>query len=51
MIFLHSIIVITDEKDNTRPIEIICLEGLEVTKSYDKTFGFGIDIAHRDGIF
>lgn len=32
-------------------INIIYLEGLDVLKFFDETFGFGIKISHRNGVY
>lgn len=33
------------------PIMIICLQGLAVNRIYEPTYGFGIKISHRDGVY
>ena len=47
----HSVIIVCEEENNTDPIEIICLEGLEVNKIFEENQGFGFYISHRDGFY
>jgi hypothetical protein len=49
MYLLDSTIIICKENDTLQPIMIVCLDGLEVKRCFDKNKGFGISITHRDG--
>ena len=51
MYFLDSTIIICKEIDPEHPIMIVCLDGLEVKRTFDKNKGFGIEISHRDGLY
>ena len=51
MYFLDSTIIICKETNTYHPIMIVCLDGLEVKRTFDKNKGFGIEITHRDGLY
>lgn len=48
---LDSTIIICKENDLEQPVYIICLDGLEVKRTFDKGRGFAIEITHRDGLY
>jgi hypothetical protein len=42
MYLLDSTIIICKETDTFHPVMIVCLDGLEVKRCFDKNKGFGI---------
>lgn len=48
LILLHSILIATEEQHEDDPLEVICLDGLSVEKTFDSDNGYGILISHRD---
>ena len=51
MSLLNNIIIVCEESEQDSPIMIICLEGLVTKSIFDETFGYGIEISHRDGFY
>ena len=51
LFLLHSILVVCGVNDLEMPIMIICLDGLEVSKTYGADLGFGIKISHRNRVY